>query len=50
MEGITLEDKTFSMWAKKMCTQHPEILKHMKQSHDALERAIAVRIMKLGGI
>lgn len=48
METMTLSDKSFSTWAKKTCAKHPEILEHMKQSHDPLERAIAVRIMEIG--
>jgi hypothetical protein len=50
MKDTTPDDKTFLMWAKQTCTKHPEILEHMKRSHDALERSIAIRIMKLGGM
>jgi len=50
METTTLNDKSFSAWAKQTCTQHPDILEHMRKSTDALERAIAVRIIKNAGV
>ena len=50
METITSNDKEFSVWAKQVYSQHPDILKHMRESTDTLERVIAVRIIKNAGV
>jgi hypothetical protein len=50
MNNMALKDISFISWAKQTCTKHPEILDHMRKSTDPLERAIAVRILKNGGL
>lgn len=48
MKSIISTDKSFSTWAKQTCALHKDILEHMRQSRDPLERVIAVRILKNG--
>jgi len=43
-------DKSFFTWVKQTCSEHPEILDHMRKSTDPLNRAIAVRIMINAGV
>jgi len=50
METTISNDKSFSAWAKQTCTNHLEILKHMRKSTDVLDRAIAKRIMQTAGV
>lgn len=50
METMTTNDKSFFTWAKQVNAQHPEILGYMRKSTDPLERAIAVRILKIGSM
>ncbi len=49
MEIMTSTDLSFSAWAKESCAQYPEILKHMRNSTDPLERAIGIRMMEIAG-
>ena len=49
MEITTSTDLSFSAWAKESCAQYPEIVKHMRNSTDPLERAIAIRIIEVAG-
>lgn len=50
MVTMTSTDISFSAWAKEKCTLYPEIVKHMRNSTDPLERAIAIRIMKVAEV
>ncbi len=50
MEIMTSTDLSFSAWAKEKCALYPEIVRHMRNSTDPLERAIAIRIMKVAGV
>jgi hypothetical protein len=50
IETKTLEDKDISIWAKKIYSQHPDVLKQMRWSADTLERVIAIRIMINAGV
>ena len=50
MDTMTLKDKDFPSWAKQVCCQHPDILKHMMKSTDVLDRVIAKRIMQTAGV
>lgn len=50
METMTSTDKSFSSWAAQTCTNHLEILEHMRKSTDAMDRAIAKRIMQIAGV
>jgi hypothetical protein len=49
MENTTREDKTFLTWVKIVNAQHHDILKHMRNSMDPLDRVIARRIMETAG-
>ena len=48
--GTTATNKDFAAWAKEKCARYPEIIKHMQNSFDPLERAIAIRILKNAGV
>lgn len=50
MNNTTQEVKDFPTWAKQVCSQHPDILEHMKKSTDVLDRVIAKRIMLIAGV
>jgi hypothetical protein len=47
LETITLKDKDFPLWAKQVCSQHPDVIEHMIKSTDVLDRVIAKRIMQI---
>ncbi|BAW28068.1 long chain acyl-coa synthetase [Methanosarcina thermophila] len=49
MKTTISNDKCFSTWAKQTCTNHLEILEHMRKSTDPMDRAIAKRIMQTAG-
>lgn len=49
MENNTQNLLSFSDWAKKVSSEHPEVLKQMIQSTIALDRVIAKRIMLAAG-
>jgi hypothetical protein len=44
------QDSNFLSWAKKVTSEHPDILRHMMKSNDVLDRVIAKRIMKIAGV
>lgn len=50
METTISNDKVFSAWAEQTCTNHFEILEHMRKSIDVIDRAIAKRIMQIAGV
>ena len=50
METTIPTDKSFSAWAEQTCTNHLEILEHMRKSTDPFDRAIAKRIMQTAGM
>ena len=50
MNSITANNLTFKEWAKRINTEHPDILKHMLKSSDVLDRVIAKRIMQNAGV
>jgi hypothetical protein len=50
METTIPTDKSFSAWAEQTCTNHLEILEHMRKSTDPLDRVIAKRIMQIAGV
>jgi hypothetical protein len=47
MKYIVTKDLSFLEWAKTINTQYPEILAHMRDSTDPLDRAISKRIMEI---
>ncbi|WP_155399434.1 hypothetical protein [Methanosarcina mazei] len=49
MENNTQNFLSFSDWAKRVSTEHPDILKQMMKSTDVLDRVIAKRIMLIAG-
>jgi hypothetical protein len=50
MDTVTARDKELSIWAKKVSSQHPDILKHMREGTDTLAKVIAIRIMINAGV
>jgi len=49
LNSITANDLNFMEWAKRVSTEHADIIKHMLISSDVLERVIAKRIMQNAG-
>ena len=49
MNSITTNDLNFLEWTRRVSAEHPDILKNMLNSSDALDRVIAKRIMKNAG-
>jgi len=47
MKNIVAKDLSFLEWARTINTQYPEILAHMRNSTDPLDRAISKRIMEI---
>ncbi len=50
MKDETQDTNNFSSWAKRVSSEHPDILKHMMRSTDVLDRVIAKRIMQTAGV
>jgi|GEM_PF-1820433 hypothetical protein len=50
MEATISYDKFFSSWAEQTCTNHLEIIEHMRKSADVMDRAFAKRIMQIAGV
>lgn len=49
MISITNNNLNFLEWTRQVSIEHPDILKHMLKSSDALDRVIAKRIMQNAG-
>ncbi len=49
VKTIITKDLSFSEWARTINAQYPEILAHMRESSDPLDRAISKRIMQIAG-
>jgi len=49
MKNTTQNLLSFSEWAKNAIAQHSDILQHMRNSSNPLDRAIAERILVVGG-
>lgn len=49
MNKITTSDLAFLEWSKRVNSQYPDILEHMRKSTGSLERAITKRIMQIAG-
>ncbi len=49
MENMTQSNLLFVEWSKRVNSQYPDILEHMRKSTDPLERVIAKRIIQIAG-
>jgi len=49
MKDTSQSNLLFLEWAKKVITEHPDILEYMLKSSDLLDRVIAKRIIQNAG-
>lgn len=43
------QDSNIFLWAKRVSSEHPDILEHMLKSQDVLDKVIARRILAIAG-
>jgi len=43
------DSNNFLSWAKRVSSEHPDILEHMLKSQDLLDKVIAKRILTVAG-
>jgi hypothetical protein len=49
MKDGTQDSNNFLRWAKRVSSEHPDILEHMLKSQDLLDKVIARRILVIAG-
>ncbi len=49
MKDESQNSNNFLFWAKRVSSEHPDILDHMLKSQDVLDKVIAKRILAVAG-